>query len=142
MVRSLLNHRRPATSTWDIICWWENMRWVYNGAVGAAGLTVVLAYLFLTLISSWHAYSLHWQYAVMQIAIPSVVYAVAANIFYTTGWISEILLHRYTDVKTDDFAKIAFIGGTVLSVLLTLIPTIFLLLFGIIGALSVGGWVE
>lgn len=140
MVRSLLDHRRPATSTWDIICWWENLRWTYNLIVGAAGMLVVLAWVLLTLITSWHTHSMHVQYAVMQIAIPSVVYGIAANIFYTTGWVSEIILHRYTDVKTDDFAKIAFVGGTVLSVLLTLIPALFLLLFGVIGLIFVGGY--
>lgn len=140
MVRSLLDHRRPATSTWDIICWWENLRWAYNGIVGAAGLIVVLAYVLLTLIYSWHSHFIHLQYAVMQIAIPSVIYGVTANIFYTAGWVSEVILHRYTNVKTDDFAKIAFVGGTVLSVLLTVIPGLFMLFFGAIGLLFVGGY--
>jgi len=140
MVRSLLNHRRPATSTWDIICWWENLRWVYNGIVGAAGLLVVLAYVLLTLVYSWKTHSVHLSYAVLQVAIPSVVYGIAANFFYTAGWISEIILHHYSEAKTDDFAKIAFVGGTVLSVLLTIVPGLFIVLFGAISVLFMWGY--
>jgi len=138
MIRSLLNHRRPATTPWDVICWWERLRWVYNGAVGAAGAIAVLGYALLVSVYSWGTGTSLLQYYVMQIAIPVVVYAVAANLFYTAGWISEVLLVWYTDIETEDFAKIAFVGGTVLSVILTILPGLFLLLFGILGLLFSG----
>jgi hypothetical protein len=74
-------------------------------------------------------------YHYAQLAIPVVIYGVGANIAYTAGWITEIILHRYTDIKTDDYAKITFVGGTVLSILFTLVPGILLMVIGLLGLL-------
>lgn len=129
MTIHFLHHRRPANTTWDIIAWWENLRWIYNLLVGAAGL-IPLGLLFLVFLAFDPARSAsHILYFFTQFAFAAAIYGGLANILYTTGWISEILLRNNLSTPTDDYAKIAFVCGTVFSVLLTLIPAVLILIF-------------
>ena len=51
-----------------------------------------------------------------------LMYGIAANICYTGGWITELVVARFWRVDTVPFGPIAFALGTALSVLVTLIP--------------------
>jgi len=47
---------------------------------------------------------------------------IVANVFYTCGWILELLVAKVWRVSTPVFGPIAFTLGTALSVVVTLVP--------------------
>jgi len=51
-----------------------------------------------------------------------LLYGVLANVCYTGGWITELIIAKVWSVDTSRFGPIAFTLGTVFSVLLTLAP--------------------
>jgi hypothetical protein len=55
-------------------------------------------------------------------AVVGVVLYGLANVCYTGGWITELLVARLWSVDTTRFGPIAFVLGTGFSVLVTLIP--------------------
>jgi hypothetical protein len=111
----------------DVILWWESRRFFYNCVVGVAGVTTC-AHL---IICAFMADSMVGE----PIGLPDgpllgvfgiVVYAFLANIFYTGGWISELLLRSgMTAEKASAFGRRAFSIGVNFSILLTLCPAAF-----------------
>jgi hypothetical protein len=66
------------------------------------------------------------------VLIAVVAYWIVANVFYTCGWILELLVARVWHVSTPVFGPIAFTLGTAVSVVVTLVPAglvIFLAIF-------------
>jgi len=53
-----------------------------------------------------------------------IAYGIAANICYTGGWIAELLARRVWREEAKHFGKIAFVMGTIFSVILTLTPLV------------------
>lgn len=51
-----------------------------------------------------------------------LLYGILANVCYTGGWITELVVAKFWAVDTARFGPIAFTLGTVFSVLVTLIP--------------------
>ncbi|HBH02425.1 MAG TPA: hypothetical protein DDZ42_10985 [Candidatus Rokubacteria bacterium] len=51
-----------------------------------------------------------------------LLYGILANVCYTGGWITELLVARFWGVDTSRFGPIAFSLGTAFSVLVTLVP--------------------
>ena len=51
-----------------------------------------------------------------------VVYGVVANVFYTFGWVSEIVVERWLKRPVFGFGPAAFRHGLVFSIGLTLLP--------------------
>ena len=51
-----------------------------------------------------------------------IAYGVGANICYTGGWISEVMVRTIWQVRTGAFGPIAFTLGLVFSFLITLAP--------------------
>ena len=51
-----------------------------------------------------------------------LVYGVLANVFYTGGWVTELLVARLWRADTTRFGPIAYTLGTAFSGLVTLIP--------------------
>jgi hypothetical protein len=51
-----------------------------------------------------------------------LLYGIAANIFYTGGWIAELVVRRVWPREANRFATLSFMGGLVFSILLTLAP--------------------
>jgi hypothetical protein len=51
-----------------------------------------------------------------------LLYGILANVCYTGGWITELLVAKLWSLDTTRFGPIAFILGTGFSVLVTLIP--------------------
>ena len=106
-----------------VILWWEARRIPYNVIVGAVGMvsSAVMVTVAFTCNSRGGA----------PIGLPDppvlaimgvLMYGIAANICYTGGWITELVVARFWRVDTAPFGPIAFALGTAFSVLVTLIP--------------------
>ena len=87
-------------STWQVIGWWELRRIPFNLIVGLIGITTVIAIL---------------------------GYGVMANVFYTGGWVAELLVRRYRREWAHGFAPVSFAAGLAFSVVLTLTPVMIFL---------------
>ena len=98
---------------WDAIVWWEIRRIAFNLALLAAGL-----------ISVFVAMSTGFFFPAMILAI--VAYALAANLFYTLGWISELLWSGGDTARTAPFRSRVFRFGLLGSVILTLLPGVLI----------------
>ncbi len=57
-----------------------------------------------------------------------IVYAIMANICYTGGWITELIVASVWELQGQHFGKISFALGFIFSVLLTIIPGILIVL--------------
>jgi hypothetical protein len=119
---ALFRRNRPATSAWNVIAWWESRRIAYNLIVGSAG--VVTCVLVGTLVFT----SQLLQRALASYGSPGfevlfvLIYGIAANIFYTFGWIAELVVRRLWPGEAERFATTTFALGLALSVLLTIAP--------------------
>jgi hypothetical protein len=105
----------------EIIRWWEQRRIYYNAVMLTAGcLTIMLALLlreiiFLDLIN----------------ALPPVLFvALSANLFYTLGWVVEIVCRKFIAEKevVQKAGPVLFIAGLSLSILFTFAIDIALLI--------------
>lgn len=109
----------------EVLGWWERRRPLYNLMVGAAGLvttSTALLVAFLTRDPLHHGPPLG--------AI--LVYALAANLFYSLGAPIDLLLRRLLREEAGPVAQALFRYGLAFSVGLTLLPIPLLLLSGII----------
>ena len=123
---ALFRRRRPATSVWGVIAWWESRRIAYNLIVGCAGIVTCI------LVGTLVFTSELLQRALARIDVGSpffeiafiLIYAIAANIFYTLGWMAELFVRKLWPGESERFATATFALGIGLSVLLTLAPGI------------------
>lgn len=60
-----------------------------------------------------------------------ILYAIAANVCFTGGWLTEIVVRKIWPREADRFATTSFSLGLIFSVLLTLTPGILLGVGGI-----------
>src|SRR2546427_177779 len=65
------------------------------------------------------------------VVIAVAAYLIVANIFYTGGWILELLVAKVWRVSTPVFGPIAFTLGTALSVVVTLVPAGLVILLAV-----------
>jgi hypothetical protein len=105
----------------EAIVWWEKRRIVFNLAVLAAGLVSGLA---IELIGSRLAQPGEDVEEPLGIIVGVIVYAVAANAFYTLGWITEILWSGGDSARTEAIRPKVFRLGVIFSIVLTLLPGI------------------
>jgi hypothetical protein len=103
----------------EAVVWWEKRRIVFNLAVLAAGLVSGLA---IELIGSRFAQPGEDVEEPLAIIVGVIAYAVAANAFYTVGWITEILWSGGDTSRTEAIRPRVFRLGLILSVVLTLLP--------------------
>lgn len=111
----------------DVIRWWEGRRFFYNSVVGVTGLITCA----LLIVCAFMADSMVGE----PIGLPDgpllgvfgiLFYGLLANIFYTGGWIGELLLRGVmTAEKASAFGRMAFSIGVNFSILLTLCPAAF-----------------
>ena len=121
--------RRPDTFTSpvDLIVWWELRRIPYNLTVGAAGFVTCGSLVGIALIRSSTLASNEANFGSPFFGIFSVaLYAIMANICYTAGWISELMVRRFWGDVHKQFGEIVFISGFVFSFALTLLPLLVL----------------
>jgi hypothetical protein len=108
---------------WDAIVWWELRRIPYNAALAILGILTIGALLWI---------GSHFSVAGEDVEEPlgliagAVLYGLAANVFYTLGWISELLWSGGDTSRTEPFRKRVFFLGLILSCVLTLLPAVLI----------------
>ena len=107
-----------------VVLWWEARRVPYNAIVGVVGLvsaTIMVGVAFTCESRGGAPIGLPDPPAFA--IVGAVLYGVLANICYTGGWITELVVAKVWSVDTTRFGPIAFMLGTAFSVLVTLIPS-------------------
>ncbi|MBX9573776.1 MAG: hypothetical protein K2X77_33070, partial [Candidatus Obscuribacterales bacterium] len=141
-IRKKKNEKQKGKSSWyltipededrsagSIILWWEARRVPFNLMVGTVGLISTLAImLFAHADPSLFLHTLG----------PILVYGLCANLCYTGGWIAELIAKRTWAEKAQYFGPIALGLGTAFSVLLTLLPLVFVALFYLMRLIGMG----
>ncbi len=91
----------------DALSWWEKKRIWFNVVVGASGFTMI--FLFST---SFDFFSL----------LGILIYGFTLNMFYSIGFLLEAFNEYYlkTSFVLKDLRLVFFIGGTIVSALLTI----------------------
>lgn len=117
---------QPAVGAGHVIRWWEKRRPFYNVAVGCTGLMTCFLLIICAVISdSVVGEAIGMPDGPLLGVFAIVFYAILANICYTGGWVTELLV-RATG-RADDAAKVgmtAFRLGVTLSIVLTLSPAV------------------
>jgi hypothetical protein len=106
---------------WDAVVWWEARRLVFNAAVLVAGIVAVLV---IAAIGSRYIHPGEDLEEPMAVLFGSVLYAIAANVAYTLGWISELLWSGGDTSRTEHLRPRVFKVGLWFSVGLTLLPAL------------------
>ena len=103
---------------WDAVAWWEIRRIPFNLLILAAG---VVSGLILALVGS-HVFKPDQDFSSPFLAV--AMYAVAANLCYTLGWMTEFLWAGGNTAKTSAIRPKVFRVGLIFSVSLTLLPAL------------------
>jgi hypothetical protein len=132
--RSLFRRESPALSSAETILWWESRRIPYNLIVGTAGICTCVAVVALALIAQ--------EFFNSDFGLPDppglgvilvILYGIMANVCFTLGWVTELLLRRMSMREANAFAENTFFCGLLFSVVLTLSPAV---LIGFVGFLK------
>jgi hypothetical protein len=100
----------------EIIQWWERRRIPFNIAVGTTGLVS------LTFLGVLGSIGPQANDQMLPPAIAVIVYAIGANLAYTGGWITELLLRPIFGPQTGTVGATIFRYGLAFSVGLTALP--------------------
>ena len=108
-----------------IVAWWEFRRLPYNMIVGTTGMFSG------GIMVSTAVMCVHRGGAPIGLPNPPiaaligvVLFGVIANVCYTGGWITELLVAKVWHAETPQFGPIAFTLGTAFSVLVALAPAV------------------
>ena len=106
-----------------VVGWWEGRRVAYNLIIGAVGIVSsgVMVTVAFTCESRGGA-PIGLPDPPLFAVLAVLLYGILANVCYTGGWITELLVARFWGVDTSRFGPIAFSLGTAFSVLVTLVP--------------------
>jgi hypothetical protein len=116
----------PVENTKAAIGWWETRRIAYNLIVGGSGIVTCVVDLLIA-AAAWIFFKSDFGTPNGAFAIFGVIfYGIMANLCFTCGWITELIVRRAWPDEADRFATTAFSLGLAFSVLLTLIPAIVL----------------
>ena len=129
LTRTPLFRREPAELTsWQILFWWEARRLPFNLIVGAAGV-VTFAVMLACAIVCERVIGIPIGMPDPPILVPFAiaVYAFAANVCYTGGWIAELIALEVWGERARPLGEIAFGLGVMFSALLTLLPAALVL---------------
>ena len=118
----LFRRERRIDGARQIIVWWEKRRLWFNLIVGLAGAMSLGLFSALVLCTNGRSSGWCGYPPPIFIAAQILFYGVAANVFYTGGWIAEILVLRTWKEKGEWFFQIAFTLGLLFSIALTLLP--------------------
>lgn len=112
----------PAKSKWEIIKWWEIRRILYNAILLA---TLILGWLWTIFIGYLTDPNGDMDFLIAGLLFP--IFMIGANLFYTLGWISEIILVKDHE-KDLNYSFSTFFAGTAFSMLPILVVPILLTL--------------
>ena len=125
------------TSTRAAIGWWETRRIPYNLIVGSAGILTCIA---IAIVGMGSYIFFNSDFGLPDpplFAIFGVIlYGILANVCFTGGWGAELIVQRIWPEESNRFATTSFSLGLILSVLLTLTPTILVRVAGIFKLVS------
>ncbi len=107
--------RRP----WDAIIWWEIRRIPFNVIILVAG---ICSFLVIQLIGARLVKPGEDVVEPLAVMVGAVVYAVAANLCYTLGWVTELLWSRGDTCQTEAIRPKIYRKGIIFSVALTISP--------------------
>jgi hypothetical protein len=102
----------------EIVLWWEYRRIPYNLIVGLFGL-ISLGVMALIEINTPYA---------MDMGSPLlgiILFGLGANVFYTGGWIAELLARGIGKEPSRNLGPQLLLAGLVFSVLLDFVPLVF-----------------
>lgn len=108
---------------WDAIVWWELRRVPYNAALAVLGAITISVVL---LVGSRFVAAGEDVEEPLGLFVGAVLYGLAANVFYTLGWISELLWSAGDTSRTELFRKRVFFIGLIASCVITLLPAVLL----------------
>jgi hypothetical protein len=110
----------------QVIKWWEERRPYYNKVLAGVGTVTCVLMISCGLIAEplvGEAMGLPEPLILLPIGI--IAYGLIANLFYTGGWIAELLLGRFrADDGSMTFGPRAFRFGVKFSIGLTLFPAV------------------
>lgn len=125
-------HTERAPSA-GVILWWEYRRLAYNVIVGATGLLTTTAMLTTAFVcSSGGGEPIGLPDPPILLPLGIIAFGVLANVFYTGGWIAELLIARIWHVDPAPFGPAAFVLGTFFSVLIAIAPGALVLPFAVL----------
>jgi hypothetical protein len=120
---ALFQREAELTDTGQIIGWWETRRVPYNLIVGIAGV-VSIAACFLAVGVGGAFLKEPLQRPDPPLFGLVLVYAVVANVFYSGGWLAELVWLRLWRIRQPRLAVLSFGLGLLFSILLTLLPAV------------------
>ncbi len=126
-------HQLEKSHPAHVVAWWELRRLPYNIIVGATSLLTLSVFFAV----AWGCelsggLPLGQPKPPLLVIIAIAAYWIVTNVFYTFGWILELLVARVWHVSTPVFGPIVFTMFTAISLVVTLIPAgliIFLAVF-------------
>ena len=123
----IFNRESPVDDARGVIRWWEDRRLFFNFVVGCVGILTCI----LMIVCAFVSESIVGE----AIGLPDgpllgvfgiFFYAIFANLFYTFGWICELLARTMTTTEKSAVLGIkSFRTGVTFSILLTLSPVVF-----------------
>lgn len=120
---ALFRRDAPLSGSLHVIRWWEVRRIPYNLVVGAAGLLTCLVVFLMALASE---ILFHREFGLPKPPVFAIVgialYGVGANLCYTSGWMSELIVRLLWPAHSEKFGMISFKFGMIFSIFLTLSP--------------------
>jgi len=127
---ALCRRDAPITTNWQAIGWWEARRIPFNLIVGGIGVLTCLVD-FIIVVASYFLFDSGFGLpnAILGLAVV-LICGVMANLYFTGGWIAELIVRRAWPEEADRFATLSFSLGLVFSVFLTLAPALMLIALG------------
>jgi len=130
--------REGTVSIWGLIKWWELRRIPYNLVVGTTGLLNFITLIVLAAIGEV-AFGEPFLFpdgpALIIGFLVVTTYGITANICFTCGWVVEFFVGKIWRERAGAFGEISFALGFVFSILLTLLPSVLLIVFFVLGLL-------
>ncbi len=103
-------------SRWGIVRWWEARRLTYNLLVGLTGILSVILTVFVGSMAVKPGDDFEEP---MGLLFFSIVFAVTANVCYTSGWIVDLVRYR------GEPSRKLFRVGLIFSIVLALLPALW-----------------
>jgi hypothetical protein len=123
----LPDRRRTLLST---VHWWESRRLVFNQVLGATGLVSLMGMVF------FFALPPNPAYISLEFLVGAAFYGALANVFYTLGWMTELLARLVWGRSAPNMGPLLFRQGLIFAIGLTLLPMLLAAIFWIVGVLD------
>ena len=127
---SLFQRPTGITNAWQTIGWWETRRVPFNLIVGIVGImTIATGTLAMSVANAFLETPLHRPDP--PLFFFALAYAVVVNLFYTGGWVVELVWRQLWPTTEDALPALAFRLGLVLSILVTTLPAVLATAFAV-----------